>query len=193
MKNRRGFSIIELMVAGVISSILITGLVGMSANFFKRKQKTAKLAESLTDQNAISRILEFDMANSRFITFQKSRLEFVGYAGRNDFRNANMKSVSVSYEIKGIDNRLFLLRRETPSDGDQQFEKKDIIGVDIDGIDFLSFDSETNTWKSLIWNKDQGKRMNVPSAVRIQLFRSNESIPFMDEVYCTTPTAQSNH
>ncbi len=191
MKSRRGFSIVELMVAGMISTVLAVGLVGMSANLFRKKQKIVELADSLTDQNAISKILEFDMANSRFVTFQNSRLEFVGYAGRNRFRNANMQSVTVSYEIKSIDERPFLLRRELANTGNQQ-EKKDIIGIDINGIDFLTFDQDSNQWQSMIWNKDRGKRMNVPSAVRIQLHQSGNDVPFMDEVYCTTPTTQTN-
>ena len=183
LKKRTGLTLIELMVSALIASILLVGLLGLSARMYAQKKRRSAASTMAQDQTSIYRLIEFDLSNSRFMTFSGSSLELSGYASKSSSGLPTQVPCTVRYELQELGNHRFLVRHQSIA-GDSAERSTIIVAHETDAIDFLTFDDRSRTWKSILWSKDRDKRISIPDILRVQIFRFQANRPYLDQVFC---------
>jgi prepilin-type N-terminal cleavage/methylation domain-containing protein len=125
MRTARGFTLLEMMIATVLSSVLLIGVLAVVANLGKsanavglgRSEDFAAVsgAEAV---RAWEPLLRDDMAGAAAVDATKANeLTLVGYGALDaTSRRRVHRPVRVVYEIAELDGRRWLIRRQTALD-----------------------------------------------------------------------------
>jgi len=114
---RRGFTLIELMVATVLAALLMAAVLGVLKGV-TRSQKTLMRGDTAPPWQArlISQ-LEWDLTNSRSVVPTVDGFQLKGFAGRDFASGAALHGpTTVQYAVRNVAGQLWLVRGEAHLD-----------------------------------------------------------------------------
>ncbi len=131
--NKRGFTLVEVLIALSITALVITGLYSAFSTTLNTEEGINSRKEGLKEYLVLSELLRADMR-----TMIDNRAEIkTGLYGDTLTLNtthslfyASSKPVRVSYYLKEIEDRLVLFRKEQELDGTDIMELRLLEGVD---------------------------------------------------------------
>lgn len=178
--TRPGFSLIELLAALLISSLIGICLMGVTGRFSSQWDSVRTDFETLQYQQSLRSLLAFDLKNSRSLQFTGSQLRLTGFSSQSETGNPTMQLSGISYELSPVQGRMILVRRcqtvRHPNTAKQHLTSN------ITGLDVLQPSKQNpGKWKSLIWDRDRDKRIQIPPVIRIQFYNDRDLL--FDEIF----------
>jgi prepilin-type N-terminal cleavage/methylation domain-containing protein len=175
-KAKKGFSLIELVVAAALSTLLFVGIVQVLRGIQTQHQVAIRADEKTRWHESFVRPLESDLSTARSLVVSPYRIEFVGYAATDDeTRNALFRPGRIIYEIQYREDSAFVMRHEKLLD-EQAGAKKasEFVCLGIHRFELMGFDPSRRAWRSLAWSGLDSKKLNAVSVLRIIGFGSRE-------------------
>lgn len=122
MPNPRGFTLIEMLLATVLTAVLMVGVLAVIAQIsspLQRAEKTAQAEISPIDQDTVVSVLYADLAQARTIQTPPNRLHLMGYSSLDpQLRTRTQRPVKIQYLIEEVAGQPWLIRVEHALDAD---------------------------------------------------------------------------
>lgn len=114
-----GFSVIELLAALVLATMLMIVVMGFLSVISQRRKALLENAPSRMWQQVLTRQIHTDLANARRYEFQPDRLRLMGFCAV-DPRSSQLtgRPAEVSYDLVQVNSQTWLFRTETLLDSD---------------------------------------------------------------------------
>jgi prepilin-type N-terminal cleavage/methylation domain-containing protein len=118
MKNRQqqaGFTLIELVASAVLTSIMMTAILGIVWSTLKQTQQLKRNATQQASSVTLAQNLRIDLQNARGMQITPDGITLHGFLARdNASRSTSLRAGRVRYALRKVNNRRMLARK---SDG----------------------------------------------------------------------------
>jgi len=150
MNNHRGFTLLELLLATVLSTVLMVGVLAVITTLGAPALDAAEPgqpASPVGDQTlaALQRLLAGDIDHARqILTVERDRFVLIGSSmlGGADRRRVH-RPVRVTYRLERIDGHTWLIRTQAALDVlDNQNIQHELVCRDVQGFELVSIKSE---------------------------------------------------
>lgn len=130
---RNGFSIVELLVALTLSSLIVGVILGLTNSLAKTKSRLQEAMPVNSWQQILQAQLQRDFLHSRSVNIKKDILQFEGYAAVDPNTGKLVhRPTSIVYFFYPGDQHNFLIRKETHLDEPPPSNvSQSIVAVDI--------------------------------------------------------------
>ena len=123
MRNQSGFTLIEILLATILTAVLMVGvlavIVSVSGPIQHRSEESGQSTIGQIDLDAITRVLATDLAQARSIESTSGELKLMSYGGLDpQDRTRTQRPVNIGYRVQLIDDNPWLVRTEQALDGE---------------------------------------------------------------------------
>lgn len=123
MRNQSGFTLIEILLATILTAVLMVGvlavIVSVSGPIQHRSDEPGHSTIEQIDLDTVTRVLATDLAQARWIESASGELKLMSYGGLDpQDRTRTQRPVNIDYRIKLIDDNPWLVRAEQALDGE---------------------------------------------------------------------------
>jgi hypothetical protein len=165
--KRRGFTLLELILANVVVAILIGGVMLMISGLARERQRMASVGPDPAD--AVTRALRWDLANAQTARLlpRGRGIVLVGQGGIDERTfSPTGRRTRVVYELRKRGNVVCLMREQMYLDDSVREQRwEEVVGV---GIDRLSIAGNLASDEDDI-DLDETTAFAIPASVRIQI------------------------
>tara|TARA_R110002072_G_scaffold301976_2_gene483193 strand:+ start:10534 stop:11196 length:663 start_codon:yes stop_codon:yes gene_type:complete len=116
-RARSGMTLIEVLAAAVLVSLLMAGLCGILTGLHRQRVALSTLATPEAWRYRLQQQIEWDFKNARRLHVRSNQLTLVGYGSR-DFRSGmpTQRPSEVAYFLVPVNGERWLVRRESHLD-----------------------------------------------------------------------------
>lgn len=170
MSRRRGFTLLELLIAAVLIAVVATVLASAFAAGFRVWQRTSQVGGRSTDALIALEMMEKDIHNTipcRMVAFSGGEdwVEIPSVV-TSGLAGSGSQSGCVRYEFntsgKGVDRIL----RYFPFPDPEQLKREQALD-DVQALRFLYMDRDANGKATLTWTRGWTGRTNSPVAMKV--------------------------
>ena len=166
--RRTGLTLIELIVAVVLSSVLFIAVLSVMTSVGRQRDFYITTAEQLNRPTIMIEQLKRDFVSADYVSLSENAIQFEGHGGTGrESGIAIALPTTIKYEIANVDDRYWITRSESQTDVASANISRELMIAGISQFDIQQYETATGKWISLIWNKNQKKRMNAPARLRI--------------------------
>ena len=122
MRNARAFTLLELLMATVLMSLLMVGVLAVVATLGKAEiasggQMHASVALPAEAMDAMVNLLREDLSQAGDVAVQANELTLTGYTALGGAaRESTHRPAEVAYKLEDVDGRRWLIRRQAALD-----------------------------------------------------------------------------
>ncbi len=158
MTARTGFSLIELLLATVLSVLLMMGVMAVVSDLAKASQDSQQRQETVQPSvlGELGELLRRDLAHADSVDASgPGRIVMTGQAGLDRYdRSREHRPVRVTYRIQQIGSHRWLIRQQESLDlQTNQNRQRDLICRGIDRLELLS----GSGGGQLVWNRSRSE------------------------------------
>lgn len=123
MRNQSGFTLIEILLATILTAVLMVGVLAVIASISgpiqHRSDEPGQSAIGQIDLDAITRVVATDLAQARWIESAGGELKLMSYGGLDpQDRARTQRPVNIDYHVQLINDNPWLVRTEQALDGE---------------------------------------------------------------------------
>ncbi|MBX2851119.1 MAG: prepilin-type N-terminal cleavage/methylation domain-containing protein [Phycisphaeraceae bacterium] len=129
MRNRSGFTLIEILLATILTAVLMVGVLAVIVSVSGPIQHSDEPGPSTigqVDLDAITRVLAADLAQARRIETDGGELKLMSYGGLDpQDRSRTQRPVNIDYRVQWAGEAPWLVRTEQALDGQAVMARHD--------------------------------------------------------------------
>ena len=170
-KTRRGFTLVELLAAILLTTLLTTALMGVIRAMNQQRKLTAGEHSLEGWKLQLRQRLLSDFSNARRMSVTDGRLTLLGYASRDaEAGVATHRPCEVVYRLESLAGRNWLVREESPL-GTQtpSHANAELAAYGIARIQVVRLEADGTEADVVLNQAQRGDLMAIPSRLRCSL------------------------
>jgi prepilin-type N-terminal cleavage/methylation domain-containing protein len=172
MRNRpqqAGFTLIELVASAVLTSIMMTAIVGIVWSTLKQTQQLKRNETQQVSAVTLAGQLRIDLQNARGMQIEPNGITLHGFLARdNTSRNISLRVGRVRYALRKVNNKRMLARRSDGGPWEPLWI--DFGAISIDPLSFREADDDD------LPMAETGGLTEIPESFRITVRSDNGTI-----------------
>jgi len=138
MRNRSGFTLIEMLLATVLTSVLMVGVLAVITRVSRPISipiHEASLTSISMGTDAVFRVVTADLAQAREVKLDGSDIALTGFGGLDPVtRERNQRPVHMRYRVQQVADQSWLVREERMLDDGSQVVTIELVAPGVSGI-----------------------------------------------------------
>lgn len=175
-EQQAGFTLIELVVSAVLTSLMMTAILGIVWSTLKQTQQLQKNETRRTSCSLLAQQMRIDLMNARGMRVEPTGITLHGFVARDDAsRNISLRAGRIRYTIRNVNNKRMLART---SDG-ITWEPLwiDFGAIAIDALSFRETDEET------VAIAETGGLPEIPESFRITVSSDDGTVIWKEVIH----------
>lgn len=141
--RRRGFTLIELVAAAALASLLLAALAGVAGSFVRSARRAPAESDTSLWQGRLAEQIRWDFERAREVRRTPQFVALRGYGDLGAGSSLTTKPVEVVYRIETCANRSWLTRTQSPLGVASSASKPvELLAVDVGSLDWQAEDPE---------------------------------------------------
>ena len=175
-KNRRALTLVELLVATALATMLLTTAMGLLKTLAAKRKVLVDGSGLAAWQQPLEDQLRWDLANARRFQLSPKRLRLIGYGARDfDTQVATHRQSEILYEVVPAGHNTWLVRNEIqPELNTNRNRRREIVCC---GVSELKMETSGQSG-------EPQRAGPIPEQFRLRLIGENVSQPVLDILVC---------
>jgi len=169
----RGLTVIELMVALTLSTLLIVSVLGLLRNMKVHCRQLMRRADCQPWEQLLAEQVRRDLANGRQLIVEPNHILITGYLGSaGASHSSTLQAAQVTYHVAHVDDRAYLLRDDRPLDElSNAVGSRQIVASGVESFRLILPDERSF---------DETYAGPVPVACRLRFYEKDSAEPAME-------------
>lgn len=183
-KQRQGFTLVELLAAILLTTLLTTSLIGVIRAMNQQRKLTTGEHALEGWKLQLRQRLHTDLSNARRMAVTEGQLTLLGYGSHDaDTGVATHRPCEVVYRLESLGGRNWLIRQESPLGAQSPTHRnQELAAFGIARIRVTRLDDDGTETDALLNENQRGQFTPIPTRLRCALLAEDGS-PVVESVF----------